>query len=51
MGVCGRLRQTSGINARTDQSAIREKVETFNAFTEDNNPYGERDFRILCEQP
>jgi len=50
MGVCSRLMQTPGINARTDQSAIREKVETFNAFTEDNNPYGERDFGSF-EQP
>ena len=28
----------------TDQSAIREKVETFDAFTPDNDPHGERDF-------
>ena len=27
-----------------DQSAIREKVETFDAFTPDNDPHGERDF-------
>ena len=27
-----------------DQSAIREKVETFDAFAPDNDPYGERDF-------
>ena len=27
-----------------DQSAVREKVETFSAFTPDNDPYGERDF-------
>lgn len=27
-----------------DQSAIREKVETFDAFTPDNDPYGECDF-------
>ena len=27
-----------------DQSAIREKVETFDAFTPDNDPYKERDF-------
>jgi hypothetical protein len=45
-GVAGRLFQTSGINALTpaDQSAIREKVETFDAFTPDNDPHGERDF-------
>jgi hypothetical protein len=27
-----------------DQSAIREKVETFDAFTPDNDPYREHDF-------
>ena len=46
MGVCGKLVQTSGINALSpaDQSRIREKVETFNAFTPANDPYGEHDF-------
>ena len=46
MGVAGRLFQTQGISALplADQSAIREKVETFTAFTPDNDPYGERDF-------
>lgn len=27
-----------------DQSRVRELVETFDAFTPDNDPYGERDF-------
>jgi hypothetical protein len=46
MGVAGRLVQTSGICALPlqDQSAIREKVETFNAFTPDNDPHDEHDF-------
>jgi hypothetical protein len=46
MGVAGRLVQTSGICAlpAEDQSAIREKVEAFDAFTPDNDPHGERDF-------
>lgn len=46
MGIAGRLFQTQGISAlpMADQSAIREKVETFNTFTPDNDPYGERDF-------
>ena len=46
MGIAGRLVQTCGISALPlkDQSAIREKVETFNAFTPDNDPHGERDF-------
>lgn len=45
-GVAGRLVQTSGISALsvTDQSAIREKVENFDAFTPDNDPHGEHDF-------
>ena len=46
MGVAGKLFQTSGIDALplADQSAIREKVETFDVFTPDNDPHGERDF-------
>jgi Protein of unknown function (DUF3768) len=45
-GIAGKLVQTSGICALplTDQSAIREKVETFNDFTPDNDPHAERDF-------
>jgi hypothetical protein len=46
MGVTGRLVQTAGISAlpQEDQSAIREKVETFDVFTPDNDPHKERDF-------
>jgi hypothetical protein len=46
MGVAGKLVQTSGISALPPsvQSAIREKVETFSDFSEDNDPHGERDF-------
>ena len=46
MGVAGRCFQTQGISALPipDQIAIREKVEQFDDFTPDNNPYGERDF-------
>ncbi len=46
MGVASRLVQTQGICAlpQADQSAIREKVETFDEFTPDNDPHGERDF-------
>ena len=46
MGVAGRLVQTAGISSLPpeDQSAIREKVETFDAFTPDNDPHKERDF-------
>lgn len=46
MGIAGKLFQTEGICAlpAADQSAIREKVETFKDFSEGNDPYGERDF-------
>jgi Protein of unknown function (DUF3768) len=46
MGVAGKLFQTAGIDALplADQSAIREKVETFDTFTPDNDPHRERDF-------
>lgn len=46
MGVAGKLVQTQGISTlpESDQSAIREKVETFDDFSQDNDPYGERDF-------
>ena len=46
MGVASRVVQTQGISALSlkAQSAIRERVETFDAFTDDNNPWGERDF-------
>jgi len=46
IGIAGVLVQTEGINALPahDQSAIRERVERFDAFTENNDPYGEHDF-------
>jgi hypothetical protein len=46
MGIACQLLITPGISALSaaDQSAIRERVETFNGFTPDNDPYGERDF-------
>ena len=46
MGIAGRLIQTAGVSAlpQEDQSAIREKVETFDVFTPDNDPHEERDF-------
>ena len=49
MGITDRLVQTSGICTLplNKQSAIREKVETFDAFTPDNDPYGERDFGVF----
>ena len=46
MGIACRLYQTEGISSLSPeaQSTIREKVETFDAFTSDNDPYHERDF-------
>lgn len=49
MGVASKLVLTPGILALSDadQSAIREAVESFDQFTSDNDPYGERDFGII----
>ena len=46
MGVAGRVVQTQGIGALPPdvRSAIFEKVELFDSFTEDNDPHGEHDF-------
>lgn len=45
-GIGGKWFIMPGIRALSepDQSAIREKVERFNDFNPDNDPYGERDF-------
>lgn len=46
MGVGGKVYMTQGVAAlpAADRSAIREKVERFDDFTPDNDPYGEHDF-------
>lgn len=46
MGIAGRLMQAEGFNALPllVQFAIREKVETFDNFTSDKDPYGVNDF-------
>ena len=46
MGIAGPVVQIPGISAlpQGDQSAIRENVKNFTVFTQDNDPYGERDF-------
>jgi hypothetical protein len=46
MGVAGRVFKTQGIFSLPpeEQSAIFEKVETFDVFTPDNDPHGEHDF-------
>ncbi|WP_420607559.1 DUF3768 domain-containing protein [Novosphingopyxis sp.] len=32
-----------------DQSCVRELIETFDAFTDDNDPHGERDFGAIYQ--
>lgn len=45
-GLSGKWLITAGVGAllKADQAAIFDKVARYDAFTEDNNPYGERDF-------
>jgi len=52
LGATGRLSQTRGFcDLPADvKSAIREKVETFDDFTPDNDPYGEHDFGSIRYQ-
>jgi hypothetical protein len=40
----GRLMLTRGIAGRPDTEQILDKVAGFDAFSEDNDPYGEHDF-------
>lgn len=49
MGIACVVVATEGIRALSedDQSRLRELIETFDAFTPDNNPYGERDFGAI----
>lgn len=51
MGVSCVVVATEGIRAlpEADQSRLRELVETFDAFTPDNDPYGERDFGVIYQ--
>ena len=51
MGIASVVVATEGIRAlpEADQSRLRELVETFDAFTPDNDPYGERDFGAIYQ--
>ena len=51
MGVACVVVATEGIRAlpEVDQSRLRELLETFDAFTADNDPYGERDFGAIYQ--
>lgn len=49
MGVACIAVATQGFRAlpQADQSRVRELIETFAAFTPDNDPHGERDFGAI----
>ena len=49
MGLACVAVATEGFRAlpEQDQSRVRELIETFDAFTLDNDPYGERDFGAI----
>lgn len=51
MGIACVVVATEGIRALSedDQSRLRELIETFDAFTPDNDPYGERDFGAIYQ--
>lgn len=51
MGVACTVVATVGFRSLSDadQSCVRELVETFDAFTEDNDPHGERDFGCVYQ--
>jgi Protein of unknown function (DUF3768) len=42
----GRVLMTAGVNAlsEVDKAAVLRKVQTFDGFNRDNDPYGEHDF-------
>jgi Protein of unknown function (DUF3768) len=51
MGVACTVVATVGFRSLSDadQSCVRELIETFDAFTEDNDPHGERDFGCVYQ--
>ena len=51
MGVACRAVATVGFRSlpASDQSCVRELIETFDAFDEDNDPHGERDFGTIYQ--
>ena len=51
MGVACTAVATVGFRSlsASDQSSVRELIETFDAFDEDNDPYGERDFGCVYQ--
>lgn len=51
MGVACTAVATAGFRSLpdADQSCVRELIETYDAFTEDNDSYGERDFGTIYQ--
>ncbi len=51
MGVACTAVATAGFRSlpEVDQSCVRELIETFDAFDEDNDPHGERDFGAIYQ--
>lgn len=51
MGVACSVVATAGFRSLpdADQSCVRELIETFDVFTEDNDPHGERDFGTIYQ--
>ena len=51
MGVACAAVATVGFRSlpEADQSRVRELIETFDAFTKDNDPHGERDFGTIYQ--
>ena len=51
MGVACTAVATVGFRSlpEADQSQVRELVETYDAFTEDSDPHGERDFGCIYQ--
>ena len=51
MGITCTVVATVGFRSMpdADQSRVRELIETFDAFTEDNDPHGERDFGCVYQ--
>jgi Protein of unknown function (DUF3768) len=49
--VGGRVMITAGVEAMPldQRRSVLEKVRTFDAFTDDNDPYGEHDFGSIVE--
>ena len=52
MGLACTAVATAGFRSlpEVDQSRVRELIETFDAFDEDNDPHGERDFGTIYQR-